>query len=284
MCPIEHTTHNKISYALSIIIAHNSDYRSVCRVPHTSCHAESFVFFWIIANSSCEWTVCRLSHTPWYSWPFVFFFGSSQMIRMDQLYAKIRTSNSNLNRAWWIHHRTQFILLVTGFFLYRLRFMHLTQFDRRVSDSCVALAASWRSDFSVAPLPGRVCVSHFASYVSARSLQSSGLPKSFPPLFSACTTGEIACLRNPTFCDHVQKRDNQVFRERSSATTGFFPAVAAHDDFFPNADDLFTNMFLAGDGTMTVNASSSTRPHVPLSLLLGIASGLVVLLFVWSPC
>ena len=74
VCPDKHTIHQKRPYGLSIMIAHNSDYRPICRVSHTSCYTESFVFTSIITNGSSERTVCHISHTPWSGCPFLLFW------------------------------------------------------------------------------------------------------------------------------------------------------------------------------------------------------------------
>ena len=88
----------------------------------------------------------------------------------------------------------------------------------------------------------------------SRRPNSKPLRRSFPsllhPVFRHAPVEGIVGLRNPASCDPVWERGDQVFGERTRATTGieFFP----NDDFFPDIGSLFINDM--GDN---VNANAS---------------------------
>ena len=63
------------------------------------------------------------------------------------------------------------------------------------------------------------------------------LPSLLHPIFRRAPVEWTAGLRNPASCDPVWERGDQVFGERTRATTGsdYFP----NDDFFPGIGNLF---------------------------------------------
>ena len=99
--------------------------------------------------------------------------------------------------------------------------------------------------------------------VARRRPSSRILRRRFPsllhPVFRRAPVEGIVGLRNPASCDPVRERGDQVFGERTRATTGFefFP----NDDFFPDIANLFIDM---GDvnGSAAVAAAVATAPYV----------------------
>ena len=97
--------------------------------------------------------------------------------------------------------------------------------------------------------------------VSHRS-NSRTLRRRFPsllhPVFRRTPLGGTVGLRNPASRDLVRERGDQVFGERTHATTGcdFFP----NDDFFPNIGNLFIDDM--GDNLNANGASGSTPAAV----------------------
>src|SRR5438132_7432593 len=98
----------------------------------------------------------------------------------------------------------------------------------------------------------------------SKALRSrSSLPH---PVFRRAPRDGTVGLRNPASCDPVRKRGDQVFGERSHATTGssddttvaedFFP----NDDFFPDINNLFIDDMVAPDNTGNLSGSSSSAP------------------------
>src|SRR5438105_11903188 len=86
------------------------------------------------------------------------------------------------------------------------------------------------------------------------------------PVFRRAPRDGTVGLQNPASCDPVRERGDQVFGERSRATTGissdtttedFFP----NDDFFPDVDSLFVDM-TTPDNTDNPIGSSSSAPYV----------------------
>ena len=97
----------------------------------------------------------------------------------------------------------------------------------------------------------------------ARRPSSRTLRRRFPsllhPVFRRAPVEGTVGLWNPAFCDPVRERGDQVFGERTRATTGFefFP----NDDFFPDIANLFIDM---GDvnGSAAAAAAATTAPYV----------------------
>ena len=89
------------------------------------------------------------------------------------------------------------------------------------------------------------------------------LPSLLHPVFRRAPVEGTVGLRNPASCDPVRERGDQVFGERTRATTGFefFP----NDDFFPD----ITNLFIDNMGDDMGNSSGATAaaPYVFLIFL-----------------
>ena len=97
------------------------------------------------------------------------------------------------------------------------------------------------------------------------------------PVFRRVPRDGTVGLRNPASCDPVRERGNQVFGERTRATTGFFTDADdcfPNDDFFPDINNLFGDMATDVD---TGNTSSSAVPYVFLFLVAVIRSWLLLL-------
>src|SRR6266498_1273877 len=84
------------------------------------------------------------------------------------------------------------------------------------------------------------------------------------PVFQRAPRDGTVGLRNPASCNPVRERGDQVFGERSHATTGPSDDTTAAEDFFPN-DDFFPdigNLFIddmdAPDNTGNAIGSSSS--------------------------
>ena len=105
--------------------------------------------------------------------------------------------------------------------------------------------------------------------VARRRPSSRILCRRFPsllhPVFRRAPVEGTVGLRNPASCDPVRERGDQVFGERTRATTGFefFP----NDDFFPDIANLFIDM---GDvnGSAAAAAAATTTPYVFILLLI----------------
>ena len=99
----------------------------------------------------------------------------------------------------------------------------------------------------------------------ARRPSSRTLRRRFPsllhPVFQRAPVEGTVGLRNPASCDPVWERDDQVFGERTHATTGFelFP----NDDFFPDTGSLFIDDM--GDNA-NANASASASAAAAATL------------------
>ena len=101
----------------------------------------------------------------------------------------------------------------------------------------------------------------------ARRPSSRILRRRFPsllhPVFRRAPVEGTVGLRNPASCDPIRERDDQIFGERTRATTGFkfFP----NDDFFPDIANLFIDM---GDvnGPTAAAAAAERVNHVYSSL------------------
>src|SRR5438105_2716146 len=97
-------------------------------------------------------------------------------------------------------------------------------------------------------------------------------PRPLHPVFRRAPRDRTVGLRNPASCDPVRERGDQVFGERSHATTGFShdtdPAedFFPNDDFFPNINNLFVSDMATTDNTNTGNqigfSSSTPAPYV----------------------
>ena len=93
--------------------------------------------------------------------------------------------------------------------------------------------------------------------VARRRPSSRILRRRFPsllhPVFRRAPVEGTVGLRNPASCDPVRERGDQVFGERTRATTGFefFP----NDDFFPDIANLFIDM---GDVHGSAAAAAAT--------------------------
>src|SRR5438132_13583546 len=98
------------------------------------------------------------------------------------------------------------------------------------------------------------------------------------PVFRRAPRDRTVGLRNPASCDPLRERGDQVFGERSHATTGFSDDTTAVEDFFPNNDffpdinNLFIDDMVAPDNTGNASGSSSfaPAPYMLLYLLLEI--------------
>ena len=90
---------------------------------------------------------------------------------------------------------------------------------------------------------------------SSRTLRRR-LPSLLHPVFRRAPVEGTVGLRNPASCDPVRERGDQVFGERTRATTGieFFP----NDDFFPDIGSLFIDDM--GDNS-NANASAAAAPY-----------------------
>src|SRR5436190_13014048 len=105
------------------------------------------------------------------------------------------------------------------------------------------------------------------------------------PVFRRAPRDGTVGLRNPASCDPVREKGDQVFGERSQATTGFSDDTTAAGDFFPNNDffpdinNLFIDDMAAPDNTGNASGSSSSAPasYVLLYLLLDIILSLLLL-------
>ena len=98
-------------------------------------------------------------------------------------------------------------------------------------------------------------VSHHRSKTLRRRL-----PSLLHPVFRRAPVEGTVGLRNPASCDPVRERGDQVFGERTRATTGieFFP----NNDFFPDIGSLFI------DDMGDVNgAAAAAAPYVFLIFL-----------------
>ena len=87
---------------------------------------------------------------------------------------------------------------------------------------------------------------------SSRTLRRR-LPSLLHPVFRRAPVEGKVGLRNPVSCDPVRERGDQVFGERTRATTGteFFP----NDDFFPDIANLFIDDM--GDNGNTNGAAAA---------------------------
>ena len=96
---------------------------------------------------------------------------------------------------------------------------------------------------------------------SSRTLRRR-IPNLLHPVFRSAPVEGTVGLRNPASCDPVRERGDQVFGERTRATTGFefFP----NDDFFPDIANLFIDM---GDVNGSA-AAATTAPYVFILLLI----------------
>ncbi|KAK1667305.1 hypothetical protein QYE76_055464 [Lolium multiflorum] len=108
-------------------------------------------------------------------------------------------------------------------------------------------------------------VSHMRLPVSSSLRRRLRLPH--PVRRRAPTAGTVG-LRNPASREPVRVRGNQVFGERSGATTGITTSSSDDeflhtDNFFPDLSDFFDN-FNMGDNDATGNATDA-RPEGPLS-------------------
>ena len=95
------------------------------------------------------------------------------------------------------------------------------------------------------------------------------------PVFRRAPRDGTVGLRNPASCDPVRERGDQVFRERSRATTGLSDDTTAAEDFFLN-DSLFIDDMATPDNTSNQIGSSSSAPYVFLPQLLEIMLGLLL--------
>ena len=102
--------------------------------------------------------------------------------------------------------------------------------------------------------------------VARRRPSSRILRRRFPsllhPVFRRAPVEGTVGLRNPASCDPVRERGDQVFGERTRATTGFdfFP----NDDFFPDIANLFIDDMGDANGSAVAAAAA---PYVFLIFL-----------------
>jgi hypothetical protein len=103
---------------------------------------------------------------------------------------------------------------------------------------------------------------------TASCLQSFALLHSLlhPVLRRAPRAGTVG-LRNPVSCDHVREKGDKVFRERSARLLAITDAheedVFPNEDFFPDIDNLFSDMSLTDDNTNGDSATASApTPYV----------------------
>ena len=84
------------------------------------------------------------------------------------------------------------------------------------------------------------------------------------PVFARRTGDGTVGLRNPTSCDPVRERGNQVFGERPHATAGLSDDTTAAEDFFSNndyfldIDNLFINDMTAPENNIGNSIGSSS--------------------------
>ena len=96
---------------------------------------------------------------------------------------------------------------------------------------------------------------HMVSHHRSKTLRRR-LPSLLHPVFRRAPVEGTVGLRNPASCDPVRERGDQVFGERTRATTGFefFP----NDDFFPDIGSLFIDDM--GDNS-NANALAAAAPY-----------------------
>ena len=90
-------------------------------------------------------------------------------------------------------------------------------------------------------------------------------------------------LRNPASCEPVRLRGDQVFGERFRATTDNTTSSTDDDfpnpDFYPDIDDLLSNLNMGDNDVTAAAAAAPAAPYVILSLLFQILLEFLILVF-----
>ena len=134
-----------------------------------------------------------------------------------------------------------------------------------VADSNVGLRPrpTQRTLYILAKRTLAVITQHMVSRRSSSKFLRRRFQSLLHPVFRRTPVEGTVGLRNPASCDPVRERGDQVFGERTRATTGteFFP----NDDFFPDIGSLFINDM--GDNVNATASAAATLYDLLIFLL-----------------